>query len=48
MPTQQTTLEIEFADSESDSDDEIVEKNPPKIAQVSSILTGQPGSLSSL
>ena len=30
MPTQQTILEIEFADSESDSDDEIVEKNPPK------------------
>ena len=31
MPTQQTILEMEFpADSESDSDDEIVEKNPPK------------------
>ena len=30
MPTQQTILEMVFADSESDSDDEIVEKNPPK------------------
>ena len=30
MPTQQTILEMEFADSELDSDDEIVEKNPPK------------------
>ena len=29
-PTQQIILEIEFADSESDSDDEIVEKNPPQ------------------
>ena len=30
MPTQHTIVEIEFADSESDSDDEIVEKNLPK------------------
>ena len=30
MPTQQTILEMEFADSESDSDDEIVEKNTPQ------------------
>ena len=30
MPTQQIILEIEFADSESDSDCEIVEKNPPQ------------------
>ena len=30
MPTQQTILEIEFSDSDSDSDDEVVEKNPPK------------------
>ena len=30
MPTQQTILEIEIADSESDSDGEIVEKNPPQ------------------
>ena len=30
MPTQQTILEMEFADSESDSEDEIVERIPPK------------------
>ena len=47
-PTQQTILAMEFADSESDSDDEIVETNPPNINQVNSILTRQPGSLSSL
>ena len=32
MPTQYTISEIEFSDSESDSTDEIVEKNPPQQA----------------
>ena len=30
MPTQHTIVEMEFADSELDSDDEIVEKSTPQ------------------